>query len=129
MWYVLYLWSLSSCFLAGSRTQESVSGQFSPKLVPPAYIAWSWSRRPLSCGRRESGQIPIIISYMYLTCQEFLGVLFDLVANGPCSCLFGMLLGEHDEEDCLESGYWRELPSLATIIPAGKMYLCSVCIA
>ena len=30
--------------------------------------------------RRESGQIPIIISF--LTCQEFLGVLIDLVANG-----------------------------------------------
>ena len=37
-------------------------------------------------GRRESGQIPIIISC--LTRQEFLGVLIDLEANGLRGCLF-----------------------------------------
>ena len=42
---------------------------------------WINSLQPDShAGRRESGQIPIIISS--LTCQEFLGVLIDLVTNG-----------------------------------------------
>ena len=35
---------------------------------------------------RESGQIPIIISF--LTHQEFLGVLIGLVTNGAHDCLF-----------------------------------------
>ena len=45
----------------------------------------------LTC-ERESGQIPFIDSC--LKCQEFLGMLIDLVMNGACSCLF-WLLTEH----------------------------------
>ena len=42
---------------------------------------------------RESGQIPIIISF--LTHQEFLGVLIDLVPNGGAVvAFFGMLFTE-----------------------------------
>ena len=45
------------------------------------------SRARLSHVRKESGQIPIIISC--LTHQEFLGVLMDLVASGARGYLFG----------------------------------------
>ena len=48
------------------------------------------SQPRLSRARRESGQIPIIISF--LTRQEFLGVLIDLVTNGGRAvAFFGML--------------------------------------
>ena len=50
------------------------------------------SRRPDSHVGRESGQIPIIISF--LTCQEFLGMLIGLVTNGAHGCLFCMLFRE-----------------------------------
>ena len=51
---------------------------------------------------RESGQIPIIISF--LTHQEFLGVLIDLVPNGGAVvAFFGMLFTEQGiiTETCL----------------------------
>ena len=48
------------------------------------------SQPRLSRAQRESGQIPIIISF--LTCQEFLGVLIDLGTNGGTRLPFSACL-------------------------------------
>ena len=60
------------------------------------------SQARLSLGRRESGQFPIIISY--LTHQEFLGVLIGLVTNGGV-----------------------RLPFLACCLERRKTYPCRMC--
>ena len=57
--------------VATHKSRLNRSGAGNPALV-------SWAK--LSCGRRESGQIPITFSF--LTRQKFLGMLIGLVANG-----------------------------------------------
>ena len=65
------------------------------------------SQPRLSRGKRESGQIPIIISF--LTRQEFLGVLIDLVTNGSARLPFLAC--------CLQNEAYNGRPAYAEHIP------------
>ena len=81
----------------------------------------SLGRARLSLGRRESGQFPIIISF--LTCQKFLGVLIGLVANGGVPvAFFGMLFGETEDLPMQNTSQFMFTPTSSDVLLLSMQY-------